>query len=92
MAEEELQQQQQQQVLQEEEVDEASNDDVFHNMFDDLNALRMAEADHLVAQQQPHGGGEDTERARAELLMNKVEPILPLQREDRSYNNPLEWW
>jgi hypothetical protein len=24
--------------------------------------------------------------------MYTAEPMLPLQKEDRSHNNPLEWW
>ena len=94
-AEEDEQQQQrdQQQQQQQANVDEGPQDDIFNNMFDDLNALRREEADQLAAQHEMgHHGGEATDRARAELTMYKAEPSLPLQREDRSYNNPLEWW
>jgi hypothetical protein len=31
------------------------------------------------------------DRAHAELLLCKGELALALQKEDRSYNNPLEW-
>jgi hypothetical protein len=62
-------------------------------MFDVLNALRMAEGLGLVdaAPARKHSG-DARERAQAELTMYKAEPMLPLQKEDRSYNNPLEWW
>jgi hypothetical protein len=54
-------------------------------MCDGLNALRMAETDQLAAQHEvEHYGGESTDRAHAELKMYKAEPMLPLQREDRS--------
>ena len=62
-------------------------------MFDDLNALRMAEGLGLGDAEPARDHGADShERAQAELTMYKAEPMLPLQKEDRSYNNPLEWW
>jgi hypothetical protein len=93
-AEEEQQQQQQQdQQEQQEDVDEGPHDDIFKNMFNDLNAARKAEADQLAAQHEmEHHRGETTDMVHAELMMYKAEPSLPLQREDRSHNNPLEWW
>jgi hypothetical protein len=73
---------------------EHHNDDAFHDMFDELNALRMAEG---IAEINPVQGEDQAavtshDRARAELLMYRGEPALALQKEDRSYNNPLEWW
>ena len=73
---------------------EHHNDDAFHDMFDELNALRMAEG---IAEINPVQGEDQAavtshDRAHAELLMYRGEPALALQKEDRSYNNPLEWW
>ncbi len=78
-AEEEQQQQQlDHHQQQQEDVDQDPNDDIFNNMFDDLNSLRMAEADQLAAQQQVelHGGGEDTERAHAELTIREKTGLI----------------
>ena len=66
-------------------------------MFYDLNAFRE---DMEVRQHQGNADGVDHNRennneyeiAQAELTMYKAAPMLPLQKEDRSYNNPLEWW
>jgi hypothetical protein len=86
--EEQPQQQQQQ---------EEQQNDVFDDMFHDLNAFRE---DMEVRQHQGNADGVDHNRennneyeiAQAELTMYKAAPMLPLQKEDRSYNNPLEWW
>ncbi len=70
---------------------EGPHKDIFSDMFVDLNALRMAEADQLAAQHEvEHHGGEATDRAHAKLMIYRAEPSPLLLREDWSYNNPLE--
>jgi hypothetical protein len=69
--------------------------DDFLDMFDELNALRQAEEARDVgeAMQNPQQlGGDSYERASAELTLYKGEPMMPLQKEDRTYNDPLAWW
>jgi hypothetical protein len=68
--------------------------DVFQNMFDDLNAVRIAEGRGIINDAAPARelDGDSYGRAQAELALYKAEPMLPLQKEDRTYNNPLKWW
>ncbi len=68
--------------------------DVFQNMFDDLNAVRMVEGQGNINNAVPtrEQEGDTYGRAQAELTIYKAESMLPLLKEDRTYNNPLEWW
>jgi len=70
-----------------------ANDDVFDDMFNDLNTMRMAETQAVHIGREEQGvPGNPYETAHAELTLYKAEPMLPLQKEDRTYNNPLDWW
>jgi hypothetical protein len=63
-------------------------------MFRELNHMRAAAEAHVQVAMNRNGteGGDDHERAHAELTLYRTEPMLPVQKEDRSYNDPLSWW
>ena len=88
-------QQQQQQPAVAEDYGDNNNDDEFFDMFDELNALRQAEEargqGEAIRNPQPEGG-DSYERAQAELTLYRGEQMMPLQKEDRTYNDPLAWW
>jgi hypothetical protein len=88
-------QQQPQQLAAAQNNNNNNDHDDFLDMFDELNALRQAEEARDVgeAMQNPQQlGGDSYERASAELTLYKGEPMMPLQKEDRTYNDPLAWW
>ena len=58
------------------------------DMFEELNQLAMEEQAVCCH----HRNEEIVNRVDAELLLYKWEQHLPLQKEDGSFNNPLEWW
>jgi hypothetical protein len=82
-AEQEEVQQQQQRDDQQDHLNHT--EDIFHNMFDDLNALKMTE-DLGLGDAEPVRDHDrhSHERGQAELTMYKAEPMLSLQKEDRS--------
>jgi len=74
-----------------------------NDMFEELDQLAMEDQVVIANEQDLHNNNngnnyyhhqneEIVNRVDAELLLYKWEQHLPLQKEDGSFNNPLEWW
>ncbi len=63
----------------------------FDDMFSELNDMRMIE-DIVHATASVNDDENERDRASAEILLYKREPALALQRDDGTFNNPLQWW
>jgi len=75
-------------------LEDGNDDEQSFDMFRELNHMRAAAEAHVQVAMNRNGneGGDDHERAHAELTLYRTEPMLPVQKEDRSYNDPLSWW
>jgi len=81
------------QQQQQQDLSDVSDDEASFDMFQELTRMREAAEAQIFNLHHNGAVGRDAhERAHAELILYKSEPMMALQKEDRSYNDPLSWW